>query len=62
MKMKKWTWVAVLLLFVFSLSCAGLGKPETSKFILMASTFGWIEAGIVAVLENFSGSEKFGQT
>jgi tungstate transport system substrate-binding protein len=52
MKIKKWTSVALLLLFVFSLSCAGLGKPETSKFILMASTIGPIDAGIVEVLEN----------
>jgi len=52
MKMKKWTSVALLLLFVFSLSCAGLGKPETNKFILMASTIGPIDAGIVDVLEN----------
>jgi tungstate transport system substrate-binding protein len=52
MKIKKWTSVALLLLFVFSLSCAGLGKPETSKFILMASTIGPIDAGIVDVLEN----------
>jgi tungstate transport system substrate-binding protein len=52
MKMKKWTWVALLLVFVFSLSCAGPGKPETNKFILMASTIGPIDAGIVDVLEN----------
>jgi len=52
MKVKKWAWVALLLLFVFSLSCAGLGKPETNKFILMASTIGPIDAGIVDVLEN----------
>jgi tungstate transport system substrate-binding protein len=50
--MKKWNWVALLLLFVFSLSCAGLGKPKTNKFILMASTIGPIDAGIVDVLEN----------
>ena len=50
--MKKWTWVTLLLVFVFSLSCAGLGKPETNKFILMASTIGPIDAGIVDVLEN----------
>ncbi len=47
--MKKWTWVALLLLVVFSLSCAGLGKPKTNKFILMASTIGPIDAGIVDV-------------
>jgi tungstate transport system substrate-binding protein len=52
MKVKKWTWVALLLLVVFSLSCAGLGKPETNKFVLMASTIGPIDAGIVDVLEN----------
>ena len=52
MRNKKWTWVALLLLVVFSLSCAGLGKPKTNKFILMASTIGPIDAGIVDVLEN----------
>ena len=52
MKSKKWTWGALLLLVVFALSCAGLGKPKTSKFILMASTIGPIDAGIVDVLEN----------
>ena len=52
MRDKKWTWVALLLLVVFALSCAGLGKPKTSKFILMASTIGPIDAGIVDVLEN----------
>jgi len=52
MKMKKWIGIGLLLLLVFSLSCAGLGKPETSKFILMASTIGPIDAGIVDALEN----------
>jgi tungstate transport system substrate-binding protein len=52
MIVKNWTWVALLLLVVFVLSCAGLGKPKTSKFILMASTIGPIDAGIVDVLEN----------
>jgi tungstate transport system substrate-binding protein len=52
MKMKKWTGVGLLLLLVFCLSCAGSGKPKTSKFILMASTIGPIDAGIVDVLEN----------
>jgi tungstate transport system substrate-binding protein len=56
MKVKKWTLVALLLLLLFSLSCAGLGKPETNKFILMASTIGPIDAGIVGVLED--GFEK----
>jgi len=48
----KWTWVALLLVFVFSLSCAGLGQPKSGKVILMASTIGPIDAGIVDVLEN----------
>jgi tungstate transport system substrate-binding protein len=52
MKLEKWTGVGLLLLLVFCLSCAGLGKPKTSKFILMASTIGPIDAGIVDVLEN----------
>jgi tungstate transport system substrate-binding protein len=52
MRNKKWTWGALLLLVVFSLSCAGLEKPKTNKFILMASTIGPIDAGIVDVLEN----------
>ncbi len=52
MKRKKWIWVALLVVFIFCLSCAGVGKPKTSKFILMASTIGPIDAGIVDVLEN----------
>lgn len=53
MRVKNWICVVLLLLlFVFSLSCAGLGKPETNRFILMASTIGPIDAGIVDVLEN----------
>ena len=52
MRNRKWTWGALLLLVVFSLSCAGSGKPKTNKFILMASTIGPIDAGIVDVLEN----------
>jgi len=51
MRDKEWIRVA-LLLVVFALSCAGSGKPKTSKFILMASTIGPIDAGIVDVLEN----------
>ena len=51
-KMKKWAWVGLLLLLVFSVSCTGLGKPKNGKFILMASTIGPIDSGIVDVLEN----------
>ena len=52
MSITKWTMGALLLLVVFSLSCAGLGKSKTNKFILMASTIGPIDAGIVDVLED----------
>src|SRR4030042_2958390 len=52
MKMKKWTCVALLLLVGFSLSCSGLGNPKSGKLILMASTIGPIDSGIVDVLEN----------
>jgi len=52
MKGKKWTWVGLLLLVVFSLSCAGLGKPQGNRFVLLASTIGPIDSGIIDVLEN----------
>jgi tungstate transport system substrate-binding protein len=52
MEVKKWTWAALLLLVVFALSCAGLGKPKSGKVILMASTIGPIDAGIVDTVEN----------
>jgi tungstate transport system substrate-binding protein len=51
-KVEKWTCVVLLLFFLFSLSCAGLGKPKTSQFVLLASTIGPIDSGIVDVLEN----------
>src|SRR4030066_588748 len=38
--------------FCFVLSCSGLGKPPTSKFILLSSTIGPIDAGIVGLLED----------
>jgi tungstate transport system substrate-binding protein len=38
--------------FCFVLSCSGLGKPQTSKFILLSSTIGPIDAGIVGLLED----------
>jgi tungstate transport system substrate-binding protein len=48
----RWISVGLLFSFCFILSCSGLGKPETSKFIFMASTIGPIDAGIVDALEN----------
>jgi len=41
-----------MFLFCFVLSCSGLGKPQTSKFILLSSTIGPIDAGIVGLLED----------
>jgi tungstate transport system substrate-binding protein len=38
--------------FCLVLSCSGLGKPPTSKFILLSSTIGPIDAGIVGLLED----------
>jgi len=48
----RWISVGLLLSFCFILSCAGLGKPQTNKFILLSSTIGPIDAGIVGALED----------
>ncbi len=53
---KRWISVGLILSFCFVLSCSGLGKPQTSKFILLSSTIGPIDAGIVGALED--GFEK----
>jgi tungstate transport system substrate-binding protein len=49
---KRWISVGLILSFCFILSCAGLSKPQTSKFILLSSTIGPIDAGIVGALED----------
>ena len=49
---KQWISIGLMFSFFFILSCSGLGKPPTSKFILLSSTIGPIDAGIVEVLEN----------
>jgi tungstate transport system substrate-binding protein len=49
---KQWISVGLVLSFCFILSCSGLGKPQTSKFILLASTIGPVDSGIVDLLEN----------
>jgi len=47
--MKKWMWTVLLgLLFVFP----GLSMAQGGKFILMASTIGPVDSGIVSVLED----------
>jgi tungstate transport system substrate-binding protein len=49
---KQWISIGLLFSFCFVLSCSSLGKPQTSKFILLSSTIGPIDAGIVELLEN----------
>lgn len=48
----RWISIGLLLSFCFVLSCSGLGKPQTNKFILLSSTIGPIDSGIVELLEN----------
>jgi tungstate transport system substrate-binding protein len=49
---KQWISIGLIFSFCFVLSCSGLGKPQTSKFILLSSTIGPIDAGIVGFLED----------
>ena len=49
---KKWIGIGLVFSFYFILSCSGLGKPPTNKFILLSSTIGPIDSGIVDLLEN----------
>jgi tungstate transport system substrate-binding protein len=49
---KRWISIGLMFSFCFVLSCSGLGKPPTSKFILLSSTIGPIDAGIVGLLED----------
>ena len=50
--MKRWISFGLGAMLCFSWSCAGLEKkPESNKFILLSSTIGPIDAGIVEVLE-----------
>lgn len=44
--------IGLMFFFCFVLSCAGIDKPQTSKFILLSSTIGPIDSGIVELLEN----------
>lgn len=51
-KAKGWIGLALVLLFVFSSSCAGPSKSGSGKFVLLASTIGPVDSGIVDLLEN----------
>jgi tungstate transport system substrate-binding protein len=47
--MRKWWWIVVLCIFVL---IPGLSAAQGGKFILLASTIGPIDSGIVGVLED----------
>ena len=49
--MKQWMCWGVMFVFCFVMSCAGVDKPKTNKFVLLSSTIGPIDAGIVGALE-----------
>jgi len=50
--MKKRMSIGLICLLSCLLSCSGLEKPKTNKFILLSSTIGPIDSGIVEVLED----------
>jgi tungstate transport system substrate-binding protein len=47
--MKKWLWIGMLCMFVL---IPGLSSAQSSGFILLASTIGPIDSGIVGILED----------
>ena len=49
--MKHWIYVGLICLLCSIVSCAGLGRPKTNRFVLLSSTIGPIDAGIVGTLE-----------
>jgi len=49
---KGWISVGFVFSFCLMLSGSGLGEPQKSKFILLSSTIGPIDAGIVDLLES----------
>ncbi len=50
---RKWgIGIGLMFSFCLLLSCSGMGKPQTNKFILLSSTIGPIDAGIVGALED----------
>jgi len=50
--MKKWMSIGLICLLICVLSCSGLEKTKTNKFILLSSTIGPIDSGVVDLLEN----------
>jgi tungstate transport system substrate-binding protein len=52
MKKYKYSYAGLILMLCMCLSCAGMGKPQTTKFVFLSSTIGPIDAGIVPRLED----------
>jgi len=50
--MKRWMFTGLICLLIGVLSCSGPEKTKTSKFVLLSSTIGPIDSGIVELLEN----------
>ncbi len=51
--LRHWIPLSVLGMFCLALfACAGFGRPQSSRFVLLASTIGPIDSGIVDVLES----------
>ncbi len=57
--MKRWMCWGLMCVLCFVVACAGVdkpkttgaGQPKTNKFVLLSSTIGPIDAGIVGALE-----------
>ena len=48
----RWIRIGLLFSFCFILPCSGFGESQINKFILLSSTIGPIDAGIVGLLED----------
>jgi tungstate transport system substrate-binding protein len=49
---RPWTFLGLMLVLCFVFVSSVLGQPQTNKFILLSSTIGPIDSGIVGVLED----------
>jgi tungstate transport system substrate-binding protein len=52
LKMKKWSCLGLVFLLCLSLSCSGARQVKGNQFLLLSSTIGPIDAGIVGALED----------
>ncbi|MFH1080815.1 MAG: substrate-binding domain-containing protein [Pseudomonadota bacterium] len=55
LRMRKWSWIVLLCLLVFS---PGLSAAQGGNFVFLASTIGPVDAGIVGALEDQFEKEK----